>query len=314
MRADDLLILLEVARCGSLAGAGAALGLNHATVSRRLSALERDVGRPVLVRGPAGCHVTDLGRALLEASERVENAVAEVYRHSKNAHGERALSGLVRITAPEGFAAAFVAPVLARVHREHPAVVSELVTTARLPVHGTGADIEIGVGAPLIHRGNVEILTAYELGLYASEDYLAARGTPTSTADLAVHSFVYYIDSLLRIEDGDLALTDAAIPGRAVQIGSTSIHAHVAAAAAGGGIGLLPAFLADRHANLRRVLSPAGNVQARFRVALAPERLRRPATILVMEEIRREVNRRRHELLPQTAPGAAQRRQPEEIL
>lgn len=298
MRADDLLILLEVARCGSLAGAGAALGLNHATVSRRLSALERDAGQPLLVRGPAGCTLTDLGRTVLEASERVENAMAEVHRHIASPKGERALSGLVRVTAPEGLAARFVAPVLARMQLRHPAIVSELVATPRLSVHGSGADIEIGVGAPLRGRDDVEVLTEYELGLYAAEAYLTQRGAPTSLAELADHAFVYYIDALLRIEDTALTLVDAIIPGRTVQIGSTSIHSHLEATAAGGGIGLLPAFMAEARPELHRVLAAEATVRPSFLVALAPQRLRRPATIAVMEEIRAEVARRRAELLP----------------
>jgi DNA-binding transcriptional LysR family regulator len=301
MRADDLLILLEVARCGSLAAAGTALGLNHATVSRRLSSLEHELGEPVLIRGAAGCEVTDLGRSLLESSERIEGAMADVYRRSRTLDGVRQLSGVVRVAAPEGLATVFIAPVFARFQREHPAVALELVTTPRLPVQGTGADIEIGIGAPLASRNDVEVLTEYELGLYASEDYLASRGTPRSAADLSEHCLIYYIDTLLRLEDADLNTVHDIIPGRKVQVGSTSIFIHLTVAASGGGIALLPAFIAGQRPELRQVLAETTTFTPRFLAALAPERLRRPAAIMVMEEIRREVMRRRDELLPRRA-------------
>ncbi len=78
MRADDLVVLLEIARCGSLVGAASALGLNHATVSRRMSALEAELHAPVLVRGVQGCELTDLGHRLLRSCEQIESALTDV--------------------------------------------------------------------------------------------------------------------------------------------------------------------------------------------------------------------------------------------
>ena len=48
MKADDLVILLEVARAGTLKAAADALGVNHTTVARRVRDLERRLGVPVI--------------------------------------------------------------------------------------------------------------------------------------------------------------------------------------------------------------------------------------------------------------------------
>jgi DNA-binding transcriptional LysR family regulator len=293
LKADDLLILLEVARSGTLVGAAASSGLDHTTISRRISALEVAVGSPVMVRSARGCELTDLGRSLLAASESVERAIGEV-RTLAQPGGVSELSGLVRIAAPDAFAAEFAAPAMARMVRTHPKVTLELTSATRPIVQGHGADIEIGVGAS-VPRWETVLLSPYVLGLYASSDYLADHGAPGSIAVLADHRLVYYVESLLRVSDLDVF--DELFRGRSVQVSSTSVHAQLRATVAGAGIGLLPAFLADAQVTLRRVLRAEVNLSNDYVAALAPRALRRPATTVVMQELRAEVRSREHELL-----------------
>lgn len=59
---DDLRYFLAVARHGSTVAAARALGQNQSTVQRRLAALERRIGRPLVVREPSGYRLTELGR------------------------------------------------------------------------------------------------------------------------------------------------------------------------------------------------------------------------------------------------------------
>lgn len=298
VRADDLLVLLEVARSGSLIGAASSIGIDHTTVSRRITALESSVGAPVVVRTGRGCELTELGRSLLAASESVERAIGQV-RTLAQPGGVSELTGLVRIAAPDAFAVEFVGPALARMVRTHPRVTLELTSATRPMVRGHGADIEIGVGSSL-PRWETVLLSPYALGLYASSDYLADHGTPTSVDDLGAHRLVYYIESLLRVSELDIF--DRLFPGHPVQVSSTSVHAQLSATLAGAGIGLLPAFLADPQVGLRRVLRAEVDVEQKYIAGLAPRSLRRPATTVVMQELRAEVRARQHELLGRRPP------------
>ncbi|MGR6964257.1 LysR family transcriptional regulator [Geodermatophilus sp. URMC 61] len=72
------MVLLEVARCGTLLGAATALGIDHSTVSRRLTGLEEELGGTVVIRSTQGCRLTDLGREVVTAAERIEQALAAV--------------------------------------------------------------------------------------------------------------------------------------------------------------------------------------------------------------------------------------------
>lgn len=297
MRADDLVVLLEIARCGSLVGAASALGLNHATVSRRMSVLESELRAPLLVRGVSGCTLTDLGHSLLESCEQIESALTEVRDLASTTPRERELSGLVRIATTDAFGALFVAPLMAELHRINPDLLVEIVTQTRLGAYGIGADIEIGVGEPVVGRPGAEKLTDYRLGLYASDEYVSERGLPRTLEELAGHSLVYYIEGLLRVEDLDVLTR---LTGRhQVTFGSTNVQVQTMATLSGAGIGLLPAFVAEREPTLRRVLASDVAINLEFTACLGPRRLRRPAAATVMQAIREMVVERQAELVPQ---------------
>jgi len=75
---DHLRIFLAIARYGQLLAAARRLGLNHATVARRLDALEEALGTPLFDRRPAGCMLTEAGERLLPAAERVETEMQDI--------------------------------------------------------------------------------------------------------------------------------------------------------------------------------------------------------------------------------------------
>ena len=116
--ADDLLVLLAVGRSGRFVTAAGELGLNHTTISRRIAALEQAVGGRLLARVAGGWELTDLGRDALAAAEAVEKAVDSL----SGADGRAELSGVVRMSATDGFSAYIAAPAAASVQRRHPRV------------------------------------------------------------------------------------------------------------------------------------------------------------------------------------------------
>jgi DNA-binding transcriptional LysR family regulator len=72
---DDLRCFLLAARAKTLAGAARAAGVQHTTIGRRLSALERALGAPLFLRGPEGLTLTPLGEQLLPLAATTELSV-----------------------------------------------------------------------------------------------------------------------------------------------------------------------------------------------------------------------------------------------
>src|SRR5689334_19236066 len=96
---NDLRHFLAVARHGSTIQAAKALGINQSTVQRRITAFERQLGRPLFQRRPDGYRLTSLGEELRPIAERVEADVTDFARHV--ASSDRELTGTVRVTCPE---------------------------------------------------------------------------------------------------------------------------------------------------------------------------------------------------------------------
>jgi DNA-binding transcriptional LysR family regulator len=293
---DDLLVLLAVGRTGRYTTAADELGLNHTTISRRIAALEQAMGGGrVLARVAGGWELTDLGREALAAAEAVESAVRSL---AVDAGGRRALEGVVRISATDGFSAYIAAPAAAVVQRRHPKVAVEIVaTTRRATQQRSGLDVEVVVGEPTVRRARAFRLGEYCLGLYGSRDYLDEYSVPTSIADLQRFPFVYFIDSMLQVDDLDLATSFA--PAMRESVTSTNVFVHVEATRASAGIGLLPCFMADRHQDLVRVLAESVSPRLTYWLVTRAETLRRPEVAAVVEAITTRMNDQRDVLLGQ---------------
>ncbi|MBP8147329.1 MAG: LysR family transcriptional regulator, partial [Acidovorax sp.] len=92
---DNLRYFLELARAGTLAAAARRLAVEHTTVSRRIQALEKQMGAALFAREAGGHRLTEAGRQLLPVVEAMESAVMGAERAAPASH--EGPSGLVRV-------------------------------------------------------------------------------------------------------------------------------------------------------------------------------------------------------------------------
>ena len=282
---NDLLVLLTVSRTAKFTTAAHNLGLTHSTVSRRIAALEKSLGGRVLARSDDGWELTDLGERAVAVAEQMETAVAEL---ESPGQGPETVSGVVRMTATDGFSAYVASPAVAKLRRRHPGLSVEIVTVTRQALQQrSGLDIEVVVGEPRVHRAEAVELGDYELGLYASRDYLAANGTPASVEEVSDHRLVYFVDSMLQVDDLDAPRR--LFPEMKDALTSTNVFVHVEATRAGAGIGFLPCFMADRHPDLVRLFSDSVAERLPYWMVLRPDSMRRPAIAAVVQGLKDEM-------------------------
>lgn len=282
---NDLLVLLAVSRTAKFTTAAHNLGLTHSTVSRRIAALEKSLGGRVLARSDDGWELTDLGERAVAVAEQMETAVAEL---ESPGQGPETVSGVVRMTATDGFSAYIASPAVAKLRRRHPGLSVEIVTVTRQALQQrSGLDIEVVVGEPRVHRAEAIELGDYELGLYASRDYLAANGTPTSVEEVSDHRLVYFVDSMLQVDDLDAPRR--LFPEMKDALTSTNVFVHVEATRAGAGIGFLPCFMADRHPDLVRLFPDSVAERLPYWMVLRPDSMRRPAIAAVVQGLKDEM-------------------------
>ena len=290
---DYLLVLLAVSRSAKFTTAAQILGLNHTTVSRRIAALEKALGGRVLSRAAGGWELTELGAQAVVVAEQVETAVSAL---GPSGRAPDPITGVVRMTATDGFSAYIAAPAVARLRRNHPGLSVEIVTVTRRALQQrSGLDIEVVVGEPQVHRAEAFRLGEYVLGMYASRAYLEENGMPDSVESLSTHPLVYFVDSMLQVDDLDAPRR--LVPAMRDGVSSTNVFVHVEATRAGAGIGFLPCFMADRHHDLVRLLP--GDIAERlpYWMVLRPDSMRRPAVAAVVQAVREQTAAHREWLL-----------------
>ena len=250
MNWDDVRIFLAVARHGQILGASRALALNHATVARRITALERALGSKLFTRKTNGSELSSEGERFLAHAERMESAMLA----AREATGADSLiEGTVRVGAPDGFGVAFLAPRLGELTERHKGLRIELVPVPRaFSLSRREADIAVTLERPREGRLVARKLTDYRLGLYAARAYLAAHGTPQTLGHLADHRLVGYVEDLLFTSSLDY--TAEFLKGWRSSLAVSSAMGQTEAVRAGAGIGILHAFMARPDADLIPVL------------------------------------------------------------
>jgi len=251
---DDLRFLLALAREGTLTAAATALGVSQPTVGRRISLLEKEVGTPLIERRPEGHRLSAAGEAVVAQAERIEAAVLAADRAT--AYSSRRMRGTVKLTSAEWVCSAVLAPALACFVQRHPDITVELVAEARcLNLPRGESDLAIRT-ARFEHPGLLQRRVAVsEVGVYATSEYLKARGLPDLAAGSPGHRFLTATEDAGRL---DAAWLKAHASAAHVSARANGRLLLATLAAGGGGLAMLPRLVGDATPGLTLLeLSPS---------------------------------------------------------
>jgi DNA-binding transcriptional LysR family regulator len=248
---DDLRFFLAVARAGRLTAAARQLEADHTTVSRRISSLETALKAKLFERSPQGYTLTEPGERLLAKAEAMETQALAVA--SELGGADLALTGTVRIGAPDGIGTYFLAPELGTLAERHPGLTLQLVALPRtFSLSKREADIAVTLEQPTEGRLVSRKLTDYRLRLYASKEYLERHGPVTELADLSGKTLVTYVADLLY--SPVLDYFSALEKHTARRFECASVVAQLEAVRAGVGIGILHDYAVRQFPELQVVL------------------------------------------------------------
>lgn len=184
---DDMAVFIRVVEQGSFSAAGRTLRMSPALVSSRIARLEGHLGVRLFNRTTRTVTVTEAGRRYyedcLDIRRRVTDAEARVSEH------DTAPSGILRLTSSTSFGAHFLAGIIPAFTADYPAISLQYrMTDALVDVLGDGMDISIRVGPLADSSLKARILAPCPRFIFASPEYLARHGIPTSPRDLVNHN------------------------------------------------------------------------------------------------------------------------------
>jgi len=186
---NDLLLFARVIEEGSFSRTAERMQIPLSTVSRRISALEAQLGERLFNRTTRKLTVTELGHALLEHARQVAEGAEGAEALADNR--KLAPGGRLRVSIPPGFL--FLAPILSEFLASYPAITLEVQASMRtVDLIGENFDVALRLGklrddATLAARHLADL----RAGLFASPAYLKARGVPRHPDDLAAHDALH---------------------------------------------------------------------------------------------------------------------------
>jgi DNA-binding transcriptional LysR family regulator len=237
---EDLRFFVALARAGSLSAAARTLRVSHATVGRRVAALEAVLGQSLFDRRADGFGLTDYGASVMELAVDMDERAHTIARRA--GRGE-ALSGTVRLTATEALAERLLIPRLATFRRRHPGIALEVLVDSRsLSLAKREADLAIRVARPQAGELFTRRLATMAYGVYG-----APRGDPSA--------WVGYDDAFAHLPEAQWLARHGR--GERVVLRTNSVVAQLAAARAGYGKALLPCWLAAEERGIVAMTPPA---------------------------------------------------------
>jgi DNA-binding transcriptional LysR family regulator len=240
---QDLRHFAALAREGSLSAAARRLKVDHATVARRIAALETALGLKLVDRRARAYLLTAEGRRIAAIAERMETTAFELDRAARGS--QTGLAGPVTVSAPPTLAATLIAPRLATLYAEHPGIRVKLIGEKRsASLSRREADIAVRLNRPEEKSLVVRRVGRLEFALFASPAYLESRAPAT-------YGFIAYDDPM--DQSPQQVWLRGFARGRPIMLRASDLEVHREAAKSGVGIAALPRFFGESDPGLVRV-------------------------------------------------------------
>ncbi len=232
---DNLRVFLSVARNDSIRKAAIALGITHATVSRRITVLEEHLGNPLFERTQQGQCLTPLGQRLLPLAEAMEGDVAEINRLAFSA--DTGLSGPVKLSLSESLYLGLLHKPIDDFMKRFPMIKLDIIASDLISnLAQREADVVIRITRNPPDSAYGRKMADSPLALYASQKYLANRPVPDQWVAM----------------DYEPARKPVLSAHVIAHVSSPTLAARLIKS--GHGVGLLPCYLGDTDPGLKRVL------------------------------------------------------------
>jgi DNA-binding transcriptional LysR family regulator len=240
---EDLRHFLAVAQAGTLSGAARVLKVDHATVSRRLAALESSLQTQLVDRLPRACRLTATGQHIFNLASQME---ADAFAIERAIRAEQSpLVGKVTLSAPPVLVSNFLVKQLLVFHQRHPGLLLSVSGQAQsVSLSRREADLAIRLVRPKEPSSVVRKLGTMAFALYGSRDYEHLQRP-------SAWEFIAYDEQLNNMPQQQWLRRIAG--ERPIVCEVSDITGHCAAARAGVGVAGLPCFLGDADEGLQRL-------------------------------------------------------------
>jgi DNA-binding transcriptional LysR family regulator len=184
-------LFVRIVETGSFSAVAREMNMTQPTVSKQLTALEKQLKTRLLNRSTRQLSLTEAGSAYFDSSKRILDIVNDAEANLGVLQTQ--LTGVLRINSSIGLGQMYLGPLVLKFQQAHPGLMMDLTYADRfVDLVEEGVDVAIRIGK-LVDSG----LAARRIGtsercLIATPAYLKKNGTPRTPQDLVNHNCILY--------------------------------------------------------------------------------------------------------------------------
>ena len=186
---ESLKIFVEVAKNKNMSKAAISLGITKSTVSRKIQALEKELGVSLINRDPRHFSLTDNGTTLFKSGELILKDTEAAFEKVTDVHSE--LSGSIKISTTSDLSLIYLATPLANFSKKYPSIEFNIdLNPAKVDLKSEGVDIAIRPGFQNDSGLFIKKIDEIQPAFFASLEYIKKNGKPKVYQDLKKHNLI----------------------------------------------------------------------------------------------------------------------------
>ncbi len=184
-------LFVRIVETGSFSAVGREMNMTQPTVSKQLTALERQLKTRLLNRSTRQLSLTEPGASYYESCKRILASVSEAEANLGMLQTQ--LTGVLRINSSIGLGQLYLGPLVLKFQAMHPGLIIDLGYSDRfVDLVEEGIDVAIRIGRLADSSLSARRIGTSERGVFATPGYLSKYGTPRTPQELVNHNCILY--------------------------------------------------------------------------------------------------------------------------
>ena len=251
---DKLKIFHNVALDLNISEAAHKMNISHSSISRQISALERDLKVSLFKRHARGLTLTEQGKILFKSAHDIFGKIA--LTEAKLTESKEKPTGPLTIAATVAFGTTWLAPRIEKFTNSYPEIdVSIIIENKYTDLAQGEADVALRLTEPTQMDLIRFPLYEFQFKIYSSPEYIEKFGIPKDVSELPNHKIVAFGDSVEpSIPDVNCILELLPKNKKVKTLFISNMYGVMRAIGGGAGIGALPEYMKISNNNLVPIL------------------------------------------------------------
>ena len=268
---DKLKIFHNVALDLNISEAAHKMNISHSSISRQISALERDLKVSLIKRHARGLTLTEQGKILFKTAHDIFGKIA--LTEAKLTESKENPTGPLTIAATVAFGTTWLAPRIEKFTNSYPDIdVSIIIENKYTDLAQGEADVALRLTEPTQMDLIRFPLYEFQFKIYSSPEYIEKFGIPKDVSELPNHKIVAFGDSVEpSIPDVNCILDLLPKNKKVKTLFISNMYGVMRAIGGGAGIGALPEYMRISNNNLVPILPNADTPKTIIYFTYPPE-------------------------------------------